>query len=416
MKKMSKTLNLPELKIPLLIRFSVILVMLIIIIVSFFTANAYYQEPTTSQIEIVDSVYHQNGKFDYSIYLINNTVYEKTVLKPGDGNFFKKIIDHINGSFFYNFISTDSSKISGSYRITAKIQTDLWDKTYTVVPTEYFNFTGQNGYFEQEFPIDYEFYDDVVKSIDTQTGVTSSNPQLLITCNVIIQGNTGENSVYDTFSQSMTISLNTKIIEFSEELSLRETQTFTKTQTVTNSEIYEQRNNWTIITIIFVIINSLFFVFTTNKIEHHDKVEKQLKQINKKYGEWVVETSQNNPSLKKNIIALKSMDDLQKVSEELGKPMVHYNSKTSNQHSYYILDDDIAYQYILKPEEKMKKIAICPQCKNEISIEGHPGSKIQIECNKCGKKGKISFDNPNEDKDSLEFLKKYFRRNNKIKN
>ena len=42
----------------------------------------------------------------------------------------------------------------------------------------------------------------------------------------------------------------------------------------------------------------------------------------------------------------------------------------------------------------MKKIAICPQCKTKVIVEGKIDEKIPIECKKCGKKGIITFRKP----------------------
>lgn len=400
----------PKFKIPTIIRLSIIGILLVIILLSIFNVTAYYQKPTTTEKSTSTNIYSQYGSFNYLVFLENNTVYEKNFLRPNEGIIFEQIVDHINASFTYNFQSENNSQISGNYYILAQIQNDYWEKTFTIVEKSYFNYSGINFVFSKEFPIDYRLYNEIVKDINEEIGVSVAEPILKIITYVELNGKTGNKFIYDSFSQFFTIGLNKKIIEISENLNLDKTEYDTEIQVLYDNEVLEQRNVWLSTTIIFLIVIFLFSIFTKNKIVIVDKVEKQLKLINKKYGEWVVETSKNNPSLEKTIIQLNSMDDLQKVSEELGKPMVHYNSDIKKQHEYYILDNDIAYQYILKQEEKIKKLAICPQCKNEIKIEGYPGSKIQIECNKCGKKGKISFDQPNIKKDLLDSFKEIFKK------
>ncbi len=39
----------------------------------------------------------------------------------------------------------------------------------------------------------------------------------------------------------------------------------------------------------------------------------------------------------------------------------------------------------------IKKIAVCPKCKNKVTVEGEPGQNIRVKCEKCGKKGKVTF-------------------------
>ena len=41
------------------------------------------------------------------------------------------------------------------------------------------------------------------------------------------------------------------------------------------------------------------------------------------------------------------------------------------------------------------KTVKCPKCKNEITVAGKPGEKIQIICPKCGSKGKFTFPQEN---------------------
>ena len=45
-------------------------------------------------------------------------------------------------------------------------------------------------------------------------------------------------------------------------------------------------------------------------------------------------------------IEVKSLEDLIKISEELGKPVIYYNDGTK--HNFYILDESVQYQYILE--------------------------------------------------------------------
>ena len=162
--------------------------------------------------------------------------------------------------------------------------------------------------------------------------------------------------------------------------------------------------------ILFLILLIIFFVFTKNKIESISESKKIINKIRKKYGEWMVESSSNpvNPTMK--TINVKTMDDLSKVGEELGKPIISYN-KGDDRHEFYVVDNNISYKYELKPNEKIRKIAICPQCKNEIPIEGYPGYQLEVICNKCGKKGVIFLGEDGQKRSLSDYFNKLFKRN-----
>ena len=78
-----------------------------------------------------------------------------------------------------------------------------------------------------------------------------------------------------------------------------------------------------------------------------------MKKINKKYNEWIVEvdTPPKRP-LGAEIITMKSLEDLMKISEELGKPVIYHVSNSEGTHSYYVLDEAVPYKYVLYDKER----------------------------------------------------------------
>jgi len=49
---------------------------------------------------------------------------------------------------------------------------------------------------------------------------------------------------------------------------------------------------------------------------------------------------------------MKSIDDLIKISEELGKPVIYYESDDDGTYSYFVLDENVHYKYALYDKEK----------------------------------------------------------------
>ena len=97
------------------------------------------------------------------------------------------------------------------------------------------------------------------------------------------------------------------------------------------------------------------------------------------------------------MIAIDSLEDLAKVGEELGRPILLYTSSNNNEYRFYILEDSLMYEYELKLEDKVKIITHCPNCRKKIAYGDYPGKKIDATCSNCGTSGIVFIEKPNKD-------------------
>jgi len=365
----------------------------ILFIFSTYTTIAAYQVPTISDESYVRLSYSNSGKYDYVVNLENNTVYNKTELSPGEGIIFKQIVIDINASMTYSFQIDSTADISGTYYIQAIIQTDLWTKFYTVVPTTSFSTSGRVGRFEQHFPIDFTFYDSVVTIINSEIGINAPNPILIIKCPISLNAKTSDTTIYESFEPEITVSLNQKTIEFSDILSIQKTGSRSGTRQVFHQEVVDNRENWVGITVVFLGVLLFLFFATKGESVVISKQEILLRRIQKKYGEWMVETKAKPVRPNTKIIPVNSLDDLSKVGEELGKPILHYISEFNNDsyHSFYVVDESAAYEYIFKTETIVKNQVFCPKCGIDVYLRGIPGEKVEASCPQCEYKGFVEI-------------------------
>ena len=343
-------------RIPKTIRLAILVVITLVLIFSAYTAYAAYKKPTTAEQTTVTTRYGQKGTFDYIVYLKSNTVYNKTKLLPGEGVYFKQIVDHINASFTYTFNIDNDAAISGSCSIQAKIQTDQWTKTYTLVPSKAFTVNGRTASIKLSFPINYSFFEDILTKINAETGITATSPSLTITSNSYISVKTSEKTFTDSLIFPITVSLNDKIIKISDALSQYTPGEITKKVSVFDQGIVDERNNWTMYSFVFAVIFVAFGLITTNDTKKLSEIEKTIRKIKKKYGEVIVDVDRLPIVLGRADIEVATLDDLIKISEELGKPVIHHKSDLSvgqeEKHSFHVLDKDIHYEYTLKTDEK----------------------------------------------------------------
>lgn len=320
------------------------------ILLSTVTTITAYQQPTSSQETNTILTYSSNSQFDYVTNLFNNTVYNKTILRPGEGIIFKQIVDNITGSHQYRFQISKSASISTTYSLTAIVQTGLWTKTYTLVPTQTSETTGTRQTISESFPVDYRFYDTILSTINQETGITAPNPILIIRASISTTARTDNHTIIESFNPEITMSLNQKTITFSDMLSLSKSGSRTETITINHPEMEQIRQNRLYTTLATIIILPVFLLITKMKHSEISAMEKKLNKIKKKYGDWLVTAESNPVDPLSKIIAISNMDELSRISEDLGKPMIYYK-KNDSKNIFSVIDDEHIYQHELSIDE-----------------------------------------------------------------
>ncbi|MGF3555266.1 MAG: DUF5305 family protein [Thermoplasmatota archaeon] len=356
-KQRLKRISEKRIRLPRLVRYTIIGVITIILLFSIITTYAAYNKPekTTRTYETLS--YNHNGNFDYRVYLKNNTVYEgREYLNPGEGKYFRKIVDYINASFTYIFYISKISNISGSYSLNGEIQTNQWTKKYTLIPETIITSKATTLNFTEDFQIDYQYYENVVNQINQEIGITTTNPILCLKFDIILNVNVEGKTIKQYFTPSINLTLGSSIIDISENLSKTQTGGITKTEEIIHQDVIDERNKWGIYSLIFTVIVIVVFLGTRNKKKELDKIQKQVKKILKKHGEWIVEV--DNPikkSFDSDIVNCKTIEDLMKISEEIGKPVI-YNVPEKDVHIFSIVDNKIHYQYVLSEKKRKNPI------------------------------------------------------------
>ena len=384
--------NLKKIKIPLKIRAAILLILGILVISSLYSATAVTGEKAKTMEQSIPIVtYSHTNSFNYVAHLMNNTVYDFTTITPGQATIFKKITKYLDMSINYKFNCDQATTITGSYTLTAEIQTEdnLWTRTYTITPRTTFN----NKTFQLNFQLNTSTYENIVSTINNEIGITATNPTLLIKCKITISTPTPNGNIYDTFTPTITIPLTGNILEINGALTQTKTGELTEKTTINipAEDISEERNNSILIAGLFFIPIIPVYLFTENDTTKLTQTQKQVKKILKKYGEWIAEVEKPPKTpIGQEKINIRSIEDLIKISEEIGKPVIHHETNDET-HTFHVIDENIHYEHILSLNEKTKKTIRCPECKTQIDLDGKPGENIKIECPSCGKKGTIKI-------------------------
>jgi hypothetical protein len=84
--------------------------------------------------------------------------------------------------------------------------------------------------------------------------------------------------------------------------------------------------------------------------------DREADRVKKKYGGWIVDTVNLPSHADDRVIPLNSLEDLIKVAEETGKPVIHKMSTTSKgEHTYHVFDGLTRYDYTLMQRDGDEK-------------------------------------------------------------
>lgn len=322
-----------------------------VILVSFTMTAITYQTPETSTTSVVTYPYTQQGLFDFTIFLKNNTVYNnKSFIKPEQEIIFRKMIDSMQGSYEYTFQANKSTTFDGKYQIESVLKTNLWKKTYTTVSQQHFSTSNKTLHFTFNFPVNLNNYENVIQEINEEIDIRAQDPKLIITFNIFITAETPKDTIHETFSQSVNLSIGDSILEFSKNLSQTEKNHLTEDKEVINQSVKDNKIIWSLVTTISIISLVILIAFSRNN-DSNDEKRNFIKKLKKKYDQWIIEID----TLPRNVqysekIEVNSIEDINKLGEDLGKPLLYYKSKHQKEtkHSFLIIDGSTVYEYNLE--------------------------------------------------------------------
>jgi hypothetical protein len=343
-----KNLLNSRLKISKYVRSTAISLILVSLLISAFSANAAFLEPNETRENVEKYSYTQTGRFNYKVNLKNNTIYNGAeFLEPGKKIYFRKIINSINGSFYYKIKVEAAARLSGSYKISGILKTNLWEKTFTIILDKQFSTKNRSFETTEIFTIDFRYFDYMKNKIDKEIGITSSEPKLIIQFQSNIKIITLNDNIKESFYQNMSVNLKTKTFEFSNILSKQKNGAKNTIVTVQHNDIIQNRNIWTSSSLVFLVLLFLILILTKSKDSYTNSIDRKAKKISKKFNDYIVDVNkQPKRSVNFDILHTNTFADLIKISEELGKPVIHF--KTENGlHTYHVIDNLHQYKYIL---------------------------------------------------------------------
>jgi len=339
-----------KIKINKNLKLGLIFIMVILISIISFIMFRLIKYPGFEEKKVSLFSYTNKSYVDYVVFLKPNLLYEQKVLGE-DEIYITEFIDKINATFYYKYTGERIADINGDYEIIARVEGTvirdkdeqvIWKKDFQLLPKENFNTKDKTVSIRKAVEFDLYTYNEFARQV-IEASKVNANTRLRIIMNVNIQGETDKGVIKDNITPSMIIPLNTSYFYITGNLSEEKSGSIEGTiqiQLPTNKK--QVLFYGVIIGILSLLLISI--VTFTESASIKDPLEKKLKQIIKKHGDRLVALNNEISIASESCSKVKSIDDLVRIADEIGKPIMYrYSRDYKNISSFYVFDDNRVY-------------------------------------------------------------------------
>ncbi|MCP8316096.1 MAG: hypothetical protein H3Z52_09555 [archaeon] len=321
---------------------ALLIIFTVLTLVSITSVYYTYQQPLY-QTTTLGTCQHE-GIYDYIAQLKPNIIYNKTTLTPDEGTLYTNIVNYINITFTYTFTSTPKpTNQTVQHQISVQLESPgKWARDFTTIETqEILQLTNDLNFTLQINPTKIA---EIVGQIDNETGISSANYRINIRPTIHIIANVTASIIEDTFNPQLTIAF-VQDSASGRYIAIWPLKTRIEKTTGTEQILQPWVANLRIASIMFAIASASGLTIATGLYIKTRPKEKSMAKIMAPYKEIIAETTQKPPET--NItINVKTLEDLAKIADTLTKPVLYL--KEEKDHNFYVIDDQITYQYKTK--------------------------------------------------------------------
>lgn len=360
-------------------KFKIALISISICIAITMSILLYFEYKIPSFQEEKVSLYGYNNKadIDYTISFKPNMLYDEGISAAGE-IYLTSYVETINTLFRYQFSGEREGRITGNYKIIAEVEgytgeketyKTIWKKLFTLVPETSIEEYNKRLLIERELPLNLNTYNNFAELIKNDSKV-SSQVKLTVFMDVDLDVETDKGTVKEKLSPSITIPLNTNYFEITKNIPPEKQSAIEETRQV---QLPVNKNLIVIYSVVLglmliLILCTIFLTVGTEK----DSFIKALNKIFKKHGSRLVALNSNIPGSFKDYNKVKAIDDLVRIADEIGKPIMYkYSADPKEITQFYVWDENQLFIFDLleavkkmemeKPQKPIKK----PKIKRE---------------------------------------------------
>ncbi len=304
-----------------------------------------------------------NAGFSYVVNLKPNTIYDTPslaspssseipviTLNPG-GTIFTNLVDKMMLDYSYRFEADDTlEQLTANLEMIVTLEaTDVWIKEFPLLYEEI------SGNHSTSTVVELDEYLQYLQAIHAETGASADSYEIAITATVRISAATPAGNINETFRQSLEGVINNSVLTWESPLAASRAGDILVAETVPSSKLI-LGFPVNAARVLFPIVMAVSFIFLSILAVSHylsrgavlSGTEQEILHIRKKYGDRIIEATNQKPAIGERIISLNSIDSLVNTADELGKLVIYKPPTRKNKyHVYYVFDGSTRYQHIL---------------------------------------------------------------------
>lgn len=312
-----------------------------------------YRSPGVYEKTVALYNYEVKDNIDYKVILKPNSLYDTNSLGE-DEVYLSNLVDHLETFYTYEFKGEREAEIKGSYEIVAIAEgyfgegeklTTLWKRRFPLVEKTSFETKDKQLSISQRVPIRLNDYSAFTRQINEATSI-DTQAKLSVVMNLELYAQTDQGQIEKKSVTSLVIPLNSSYFKISKILGENKPEAIEEIQV-------EQRpfnKNFFIgygLGIGILLLALFVILFGTQKAEV-DLFVKELKKIFKKYGTRLVALN-SEIAEGTSQINVHAIDDLVRISDELGKPIMYkHNDDYKGNLRFWVIDEDKYFIFDLK--------------------------------------------------------------------
>lgn len=295
--------------------------------------------------------YNNISNINYQVHLKPNILYDEDILDE-DNIYITEFVDNIYTTFEYEFNGDKSAEILGSYEIIAQMEgyigeekegniKTIWKKDFIIEPTTEFQTTDKKINIKKNVYLNINEYNQFARKVIelSEIGIPI---KLSVFMNVKLQADTDKGKADVHMTPSITIPINTNYFEIKKII-------HNDSGTIEDTKQMPMPVNKVIVLIytclLMLLLGTLTYIIQFTENKKQCPLEKHLKKIFKKYGDRLVALNQEI-MISDPCSEVKSIDDLVKIADEIGKPIMYRHSQNYDEITkFYVIDEKQIYAF-----------------------------------------------------------------------
>lgn len=323
------------------LRVGILVTLVFLLALSLYNFYRVYREPPLLEKDSPIYSYEHQSELNYQVQILPNNIFNEAVVGPGQ-TYFAKLVKSIDASCSYHYTADTPARLKAVYSIVAALEVPkMWRKEFVLVPPTVVEETGMTISFNRAFSINPETYNEFLRTVNEQLGVSAREPKLVITADINVEADAAAGKVREKLAPNMIIPLTSGEFQIDGTLSPQKSGALTKTVSVPDPDAAAKKMRAGVPPVVVVLLLIIFSLITANKKPVSLSVVEKVWREH--CGRMVLVGDDFMLPDDMIVVNLSSLDDLIKVADEAGKPVILQKVEQSRPAACFVLDGLTVY-------------------------------------------------------------------------